>query len=236
MYINSQYVKIETDLICNNKNSKENFIKEFENIYNTDILQFLRLFIIYLITQSINLKNLNSSFHIEELLKIKSLYDKCDTNKNFDNIINYLNNISARNTLLDYEDYLNRLNLLKNKINKSSIYYSYNGYAPLFSLLVKKAIKNGWGYSKKSSLTQNISNKSINELKIIEGDLFACKNEALFKDANGYVVIVIIGGITYSEIISLETLFKKKYCINKKLLIVTSDIINNNTMINLINN
>lgn len=97
-------------------------------------------------------------------------------------------------------------------IKTDSVFYAYNGYVPLLVKLVKEGIKYGWQNSK---LVQDLP-----------GYTFASMNEKQIKNSNGFVVIIVIGGVTYSEITAFQALQKKDYMRNKKLIIITTGKVN----------
>lgn len=181
--------------------------------YSMNKFDFLRLTYLLIIVRKYSL---DESYDLINKVKEFLIFENKNFNKNglgsnltLDHIKNFVKLIILHK--FDFKYLSEKFNLiLSDKHDKYSVHYSYNGYCPLFTKLIKEGIKYSW---KKSKLIKYLSNE--NKINICYP-----KNEKKYKD--GYIIIIIIGGITFSEYFSFRALMKKDYMKNKKLLVYSS--------------
>ena len=107
------------------------------------------------------------------------------------------------------------LNLICENVNimeENDISYAYNGYSPIIIKLIEKCFLNGW-------------NNLLTILDDLPGETYCPENENRILNPIGknFILLVFIGGITYSEIGAIRTLNKKIN--NIKFIILTTHII-----------
>ena len=107
------------------------------------------------------------------------------------------------------------LNLICENVNimeENDISYAYNGYSPIIIKLIEKCFLNGW-------------NNLLTILDDLPGETYCPENENRILNPIGknFILLVFIGGITYSEIGAIRSLNKKIN--NIKFIILTTHII-----------
>ena len=107
------------------------------------------------------------------------------------------------------------LNLICENVNimeENDISYAYNGYSPIIIKLIEKCFLNGW-------------NNLLSILDDLPGETYCPENENRILNPIGknFILLVFIGGITYSEIGAIRSLNKKIN--NIKFIILTTHII-----------
>ena len=107
------------------------------------------------------------------------------------------------------------LNLIYENIDlmeENDISYVYNGYSPIIIKIIEKCFSNGW-------------NNLLSILDELPGDTHCPDNENRLLNPIGknFILLVFIGGITYSEIAAIRYLNKKIK--NIKFIILTTHII-----------
>ena len=107
------------------------------------------------------------------------------------------------------------LNLICENVNimeENDISYAYNGYSPIIIKLIEKCFLNGW-------------NNLLTILDDLPGETYCPENENRMLNPIGknFILLVFIGGITYSEIGAIRSLNKKIN--NIKFIILTTHII-----------
>ena len=107
------------------------------------------------------------------------------------------------------------LNLICENVNimeENDISYAYNGYSPMIIKLIEKCFLNGW-------------NNLLTILDDLPGETYCPENENRILNPIGknFILLVFIGGITYSEIGAIRSLNKKIN--NIKFIILTTHII-----------
>ena len=108
-----------------------------------------------------------------------------------------------------------KLNLICENVNimeENDISYAYNGYSPIIIKLIEKCFLNGW-------------NNLLTILDDLPGETYCPENENRILNPIGknFILLVFIGGITYSEIGAIRSLNKKIN--NIKFIILTTHII-----------
>ena len=108
-----------------------------------------------------------------------------------------------------------KLNLICENVNimeENDISYAYNGYSPIIIKLIEKCFLNGW-------------NNLLSILDDLPGETYCPENENRILNPIGknFILLVFIGGITYSEIGAIRSLNKKIN--NIKFIILTTHII-----------
>ena len=110
------------------------------------------------------------------------------------------------------------LNLIYENVDlmkEDDISYSYSGYSPITVKLIEKAVKGGW-------------EKITNALDDLPGETYFPDNEKRIVNPVGknFILLVFIGGITYSEIASIRCLNNQLK--NIKFIILTTHIVTTN--------
>ena len=110
------------------------------------------------------------------------------------------------------------LNLIYENVDlmkEDDISYSYRGYSPITVKLIEKAVKGGW-------------EKITNALDDLPGETYFPDNEKRIVNPVGknFILLVFIGGITYSEIASIRCLNNQLK--NIKFIILTTHIVTTN--------
>ena len=118
---------------------------------------------------------------------------------------------------------LEKLNLCNEKVNlfhPDDTSYVFSGFSPLSIRLIEKAITQGWSSIQKDVLKNFICeiNYPEDERPIIEPQL-----------ENNVILLVFIGGITYSEIAAIRYLNKSPKYSKYKFLIITTQVISGNS-------
>jgi hypothetical protein len=107
------------------------------------------------------------------------------------------------------------LNLICENVDlmkEDDISYAYGGYSPITVKIIEKAVKGGWS-------------KIINALDDLPGETYFPENEKRIINPIGknFILLVFIGGITYSEIAGIRCLNNQLK--NIKFIILTTHII-----------
>ena len=128
--------------------------------------------------------------------------------------IGILKNSGGLNIFSDLDKKLKLINENINVQEPNDISYSYSGYAPLIIRLIEKALTNGW------NSIQDILSKIPGPFKY-PNDESEIINESGKKQ---FILLVFIGGLTYSELGAIR--FLSKILKNKKFIILTTNMIN----------
>ena len=110
--------------------------------------------------------------------------------------------------------------------NPSEPSFAYRGYIPLISRILQNSIhpnkRSSWSHLDLNSL---LLGKTIDE-ELTQDNIGL---GGLLQKNDSMVIIVMIGGLTYSELATIkfvERQFKEKYGINKKFMVLTDSFIN----------
>ena len=119
-----------------------------------------------------------------------------------------------------YLDKLKLLNFDVNVFNPNDTSYVFSSFCPISIRLIEKALKPGWGPLQKEIL------------KNFPVEFIYPEDEKPVTDPqieNNVILLVFIGGITYSEIAAIRYLNKSKKYSKYKFLIITTNVISGNT-------
>ncbi len=97
-------------------------------------------------------------------------------------------------------------------MKEDDVSYAYGGYCPITVKLIEKVVKGGW-------------EKIISALNDLPGETYFPENEDRIVNPKGknFILLVFIGGITYSEIAGIRCLNNQLK--NIKFIILTTHII-----------
>ena len=115
---------------------------------------------------------------------------------------------------------LNLLNFNVNVLHPDDTSFVFSGYSPISIRLLERALNPGWGLIQKEIL-KNFPCEFIfpeDEKPVTEP-----------QTDNNVILLVFIGGITYSEIAAIRYLNKSKKYSKYKFLIITTNVISGNT-------
>ena len=115
---------------------------------------------------------------------------------------------------------LNLLNFNVNVMHPDDTSYVFSGYSPISIRLLERALNPGWGLIQKDIL------------KNFPCDFIFPEDEKPITEPqtdNNVILLVYIGGITYSEIAAIRYLNKSKKYSKYKFLIITTNVINGYT-------
>ena len=241
---NLDILDLEQELL-NKYNKKRNYISIFLNMINDKkytLERIIRLICLYCIVNDgidndsyctlnkhilINFGNggKHYNFLLENLLKCGILYPK---NAQYSGL--WKNIKKELQLLVDYDTN-----------NPKDIAYVFGGYAPISCRIIEHALLTGLNtliqQKTKNKLFRGWRNKNVDDKLFKIGTNFHvvqdCDIDKLTKEQyinmDSIVLIYFIGGITYSEISALR--FLATMNTNKRILIVTTKIINSNNFI-----
>ena len=122
-----------------------------------------------------------------------------------------------------YQNIFKKLDLLNDKVDvyhPNDTSYVFSGISPISIRLIERALKPGWGAINKDILKNFPCEFTFpdNEIPVINPEL-----------DNNVILLVFIGGITYSEIAAIRYLNKSEQYSKYKFLIITTHVINGKT-------
>lgn len=122
-----------------------------------------------------------------------------------------------------YQNIFKKLDLLNDKVDvyhPNDTAYVFSGISPISIRLIERALKPGWGAINKDILKNFPCEFTFpdNEIPVINPEL-----------DNNVILLVFIGGITYSEIAAIRYLNKSEQYSKYKFLIITTHVINGKT-------
>ena len=125
-----------------------------------------------------------------------------------------------------YQMLLEKLNLINFDVkvnNPNDTSYVFGGFSPISIRFIEKALKEGW-FNFQKELFKNLG---------IEIYFPSDEKQVMFPPKNiNFILLVYIGGITYSEIEAIRFLNTSPEFSKYKFLIITTNIINGKTMFN----
>ena len=122
-----------------------------------------------------------------------------------------------------YQSIYEKLNLLNfdvNVMHPDDTSYVFSGYSPISIRLIERALNPGWGV-----LQKDILKNFPCEFNFPEDEKPVTEPQT----DNNVILLVFIGGITYSEIAAIRYLNKSKKYSKYKFLIITTNVISGNT-------
>jgi hypothetical protein len=122
-----------------------------------------------------------------------------------------------------YQNIYKKLDLLNYNVDvhhPNDTSYVFNGFSPISIRLIERALKPGWGAINKDILKNFPCEFTFpdNEMPVINPEF-----------DNNVILLVFIGGITYSEIAAIRYLNKSEQYSKYKFLIITTHVINGKT-------
>ena len=134
------------------------------------------------------------------------------------NNLEKLNILKRDDKKFPYFKVCKNLNLISENVDimeEKDISYVFGGYSPIIIKLIEKAVTIGW-------------RKITNSLDDLPGETYFPENESNIINSEGknFILLVFIGGITYSEIAAIRCLNNQLKNIN--FIILTTNIINTN--------
>lgn len=226
-------VKIETDLLINGSKSIVDVTSFFEALVNQhisktssmitkeskdkdkakakissseELVEALRILCLTILSKDLNMHTIKSHFNLY-LLKNEKIWLLLEE-------FGILKRLNPNIKNGGYEFIISEYNLIVDEFSKDHIAFPYNGYIPILVKLIKEVLTKGWIKSKM--------------LKYLFGYNYSPSNEVLIRESSGYIVVVFIGGITYSEISAIRLLNKHKCMEGRQIIILTTGIINCN--------